>query len=158
MGNLVTASLIDGIGLRNPDNTINGISAWYAPNCTKAIGAVCSAAVMMDDGSYSIIYDDLFNGISDKAKEYVIAHELGHIENKDKTMTSKELLVYLLACNLWVPKIEFKADLKAAKRMGFKKCLAGMREFSKSLGISGQIQLYRRIVALTAHYIIKEVV
>lgn len=117
-------------------------------------GLLCACATSMSfNGEYRdiILIDDIFDELSEASKEFVIAHEQGHIQyGLPRESTTKDFLKYLLH-NMFIgpTENEIQADRYAAITLGKERTLQGMQElipvFKRLKKRSAVTQIKRRM-------------
>lgn len=151
------ALLMDGIIGRTikEEDLIEGVPVLYAPKTMKACGLVgggniALANLLTGEAMPVIVYDDCYNKLNNDGKDYLIYHELSHIERGDCARPVTTNFWYLLSCKLWVPKMEIMADLGCANKIGIKRTLSGMVNLVKTCKY-GYVQIARRMLALNLY-------
>lgn len=110
----------------------NGISYYYCPELVRKDGAFLAIAT----DSSMIIVDDLFDLLSNTAKEFVLYHECGHIDLKHaekqiERFGSHEAAMKhrgKLCRQNKVYEFEHEADEVAAKMIGYDKAIESLNE------------------------------
>lgn len=147
----------DGVIGTEPETYICGVPIWHAPETMKvdntvfaSVRNICICNSVGGDAIVpAILYDNSFKKLSKTAKLYVIAHEIGHVRNKDMDK-EMDINAYRFVCAYGVPKMEFLADLRAVKRLGWKKTIKGMVEVANANPASS-MQLIRRAFAVAIY-------
>ena len=158
------ALLMDGIIGRTikEEDIIEGVPAMYAPKTMKASnliggGTIALSNLMTGEVIPVIIYDDCYDKLNNDGKDFLIYHELSHIQHGDYMMAQKDQIKYFIACKLWIAKIEVLADIGCTKRIGRKRTLSGMLNLIRTCK-DGYVQMIRRMIALNLHYAIGTIV
>ena len=154
-----TALAADGIMYSVPGNFVEGVAVVHAPRTMKAcnlIGGGSMAVMNLNTGEPMplIMYDDCYEKLNQDGKDYLIYHELSHIQHGDHLRGQDNPGLtwarYRLACRFWIPKIEILADLGCVKKIGFKRTIKGMLNLIRTVNCaSGYFQCGKRIIALS---------
>ena len=101
-----------------------------------ASGIIFAGCIKLDSGSFVIIYDDLFEKLTDSSKEFVIYHEIGHIVHEDHKKIDATYIVKRMLCFSDIMNLELAADKYAIDKVGRNTVFCGLIEMLHIAGFN----------------------